>query len=108
MRMWNLSHLRDAASRMDVRPGPSGHRSIDGGKHGRRRASVVGEMASTVCKRENGEGGSRERLAAVAVVQTASSEDDRSKWGGGGDLGGRRFKMTTVKTKRSFLAHFAR
>ena len=75
-----------------------------------RAAAHPGEcgVAATVRGRANGEGEDRQKLTVIVVGWTASSGDDRSKRGGRGDLGGRRLKTTTVKTKRSFPAHLAR
>ena len=97
MRGARWAHARD-----QMVTGASPTTSAGDGASGRVRCGCYGARQS------ERRGEDRQKLTVIVVGWTASSGDDRSKQGGRGDLGGRRLKTTTVKTKRSFPAHLAR
>ena len=65
------------------------------------RAGEQGAVA-TVHKSENGEGGEDQWLTASAEKRTASSGENRSSRGGGGDLVGGRLGTSSVRTFGGF------
>ena len=80
------SALRNVASATGARTGPKGHRGFAGDERGRRRLSVIGKAATTVCKRENREGEKEEELTGSWPVQTTGPGKRRSERDGEADL----------------------